>query len=255
MSSLSEDDSVESREYDWSLMKICNFTMFPIFMSGALLLYKDSIAELARSRAAHSARWNLDGQYAAFKMSHYKTEAAADARHVKDKLVEKLGVPVFLDSDDLQDLRNLCHQVSMSDVLVLFQTRGLLTRPWCLVEIYTALTEGVPIVAVCVAGAFPYNFADAQYFLDNLETELELRNPGASNVVQQAGVNVPAMAKLLRENLPNIISKRWEPGASEAVLGAQLEDIVTAMENSRMSLGESHSKGSSVSDGLGDQLL
>ena len=101
----------------------------------------------------------------------------------------------------------------------------------CLVEIYTALTEGVPIVAVCVAGAFPYNFADAQYFLDNLETELEVRNPGASDVVRQAGVSIPAMAKLLRESLPNIISKRWEPSASEAVLAAQLEDIIRAMES------------------------
>ena len=94
-----------------------------------MLLYKDSIAELARSRATHASRWNLGGQYAAF-MSHYKQEAAADARHIKDKLVDKLGAPVFLDSDDLIDLRNLCHQVSMSDVLVLFQTQNLLTRPW-----------------------------------------------------------------------------------------------------------------------------
>ena len=218
-----------------------------------MLVYKNSLAELARSRAAHASRWNLNSQFAAF-MSHYKNEAAADARHIKGRLVDELGAPVFLDSDDLMDLRNLCHQVSMSDVLVLFQTRDLLTRPWCLVEIYTALTEGVPIVAVCVAGAFPYNFADAQYFLDNLEAELEVRNPGASDVVRQAGVNVAAMAKLLRENLPNIISKRWEPGASEAVLAAQLEDIVRAMENSRQpQLQDNH--GPARPRELGEQLL
>ena len=57
-------------------------------------------------------------------------EAAADARQIKDKLTEALGAPVFIDSDDLQDLRQLQHQVTQSDVLVLFQTRGLLTRPW-----------------------------------------------------------------------------------------------------------------------------
>jgi hypothetical protein len=87
---------------------------------------------------------------------------------------------------------------------------------------------------------------DAQCFLDNLETELELRNPGASGVVRQAGADVTAMAKLLRENLPNIISKRWEPGASKAVLEAQLEDIVTAMENSRPYLLSIRSLGSVV---------
>lgn len=123
-------------------------------------------------------------------------------------------------------------------------------------ELYTALTEGVPIVAVTVAGAFPYNFADAQYFLDNLEVELEVRNPGASDVVRQAGVNVAAMAKLLRQNLPNIISKCWEPGASEAVQAAQLEDIITAMENSRQHLNSgAHDGAVAPQRGLGEQLL
>ena len=105
-----------------------------------------------------------------------------------------------------------------------------------------------------MAGAFPYDFADAQHFLDNLETELEVRNPGASDVVRQAGVNVAAMAKLLRENLPNIISKRWEPGASEAVLAAQLEDVVQAMESSRQQQ-QQDTHGLGPTHGLGEQLL
>ena len=134
---------------------------------------------------------------------------------------------------DLMDLRKLQEQVIASDVLVLFQTRSLLTRPWCLVEIFTALTEGVPIVAACVEGAFPYDFADAQQFLDNFETELESRNPGATEVVRQVGIDVADMGRRLRGSLPNIISKCWEPSASEAVLGAQLTDIVHAMEISR----------------------
>jgi hypothetical protein len=115
---------------DWYIMLSSFAAMAPLCLVGCVLVWKDSLAELARSRANRQARWKLLGQYAAF-MSHYKTEAAADARHIKDKLVDKLSAPVFLDSDDLMDLRNLCHQVSMSDVLVLFQTRDLLTRPWC----------------------------------------------------------------------------------------------------------------------------
>ena len=129
MANYSEDTS--SLRFDWQLIEVSNVIIGPLFLSSALLLYKDSIAELAHTRATYSTRWNLGGQYAAF-MSHYKTEAAADARHIKEKLVEKLGAPIFLDSDDLMDLRNLCHQVSMSDVLVLFQTRHLLLRPWCM---------------------------------------------------------------------------------------------------------------------------
>ena len=89
-----------------------------------------------------------------------------------------------------------------------------------------------------------------------------MRNPGASDVVRQAGVNVPTMAKLLRDNLPNIISKRWELGTSEAVLAAQLEDIVKAMEHSAQKQqlrsipqGLSGSQGLAPERGLGEQLL
>jgi|EP01047_Picozoa_sp_COSAG01_P058344 hypothetical protein len=116
--------------FDWGGTVVIDGLAVPIsVVTIAALVYRDSIAELARSRSKQSSRWVLSGQYCAF-LSHYKNEAAADARHVKDKLVQALGAPVFLDSDDLMDLRNLCHQVSMSDVLLLFQTRDLLTRPW-----------------------------------------------------------------------------------------------------------------------------
>ena len=84
----------------------------------------------------------------------------------------------------------------------------------CLVELFTALREGVPIVAVFVAGAFPYDFNDAQRLLDNFEVELERRNPGASHVVRSVGIDVAEMGRLLRASVPSIISKRWEPGAS-----------------------------------------
>ena len=87
-------------------------------------------------------------------------------------------------------------------------------------------------MAVRVAGAFPYDFADAQSFLDNFEAELETRNPGASAVVRQAGIDVAEMGQLLRERVPFIISRTYEPYASANVLDAQLEDIISAMESS-----------------------
>ena len=61
-------------------------------------------------------------RFAAF-LSHHKVAAAMDARFVKDKLEQMLGggAEVFLDSDNLQDLRLLLDHVRQSDVLVLFQ--------------------------------------------------------------------------------------------------------------------------------------
>ena len=39
---------------------------------------------------------------------------------------------VFLDSDNLTDLRQLLVHVRESDCLVLMHTQGVLSRPWCL---------------------------------------------------------------------------------------------------------------------------
>ena len=91
--------------------------------------------------------------------------------------------------------------------------------------------------------------------MDNLEVELELQNPGAGDVVRQAGVNVSTMAKLLRESLPNIISKRWESGVSEAVQAAQLEDIITAMETARRDAASTSAVECGATRGLGERLL
>ena len=88
-----------SLDFDSDLQQVAPAVAL-LFMMGMLLMHKNSLAELARSRASHNSRWNLGGQYAAF-LSHYKTESAADARHIKDKMVDKLGAPCFLDSDDL----------------------------------------------------------------------------------------------------------------------------------------------------------
>ena len=76
-----------------------------------------------------------------------------EARHVQVALEKMLGAPVFLDSDDLSDLRLLLSDhVHNSDVMILFQTKGVLTRPYCLLELYQALQSQVPIVAVNVVG-------------------------------------------------------------------------------------------------------
>ena len=53
------------------------------------------------------------------------------ARFTKDKLGSLMGphAKVFLDSDDLNDLNRLLDHVRATEVLVLFQTAGVLTRP------------------------------------------------------------------------------------------------------------------------------
>jgi len=150
-----------------------------------------AVKRLGFGADARTARWPLERDYAAF-LSHYKKvrlllihppllrhgsfafctilplaclqlltrltlrvqEAAQEARYIKDKLSQELGAPVFLDSDDLADLRQLCDIVMECDVLILFLTRDLMTRPWCIIELYTAITNDVPIVALKVCGNY-----------------------------------------------------------------------------------------------------
>ena len=73
----------------------------------------------------------------------------------------------------------------------------------------------------------------ARAFMDNFETELERRNPGAPATLAEKGVSVFEMAKALRAHIPFIISRTYEPHASETVIATQLADIVTAMEHAR----------------------
>ena len=114
-----------------------------------------------------------------------------------------LGRKCFLDSDDLRDLRllqqarprpstaplprlsliasppiprgaaALCPRtpplwqaVRESEVLLLVQSESVLTRPYCLLEMVTAIEARVPIVGVNLAGKpQAYDFANAANYL------------------------------------------------------------------------------------------
>jgi len=60
---------------------------------------------------------------------------------VKDKLTNALSAPVFLDSDNLIELRNVLTHVKSSDCLVLLLTNEVFTRPWCVLEVCEAITS------------------------------------------------------------------------------------------------------------------
>eukprot|EP00966_Prymnesium_polylepis_P169986 3929496-Prymnesium_polylepis.1 len=186
----------------------------------------------ARSQklASTQAKWEVKGAYAAF-LSHFKREAATEARLCQYELEKLLGVPgkVFIDSDNLKDLRKLQDHVRESDVLVLLLTENFLTRPWCLLEIYTAITHGIPIVALNVQGGHPYDYDQAARFLDTLDTSLEQVNRGAMQLLIEHRIEPESAAFTLSTVLPKIISSRLDTGASRNVLTAQLLDLCDTM--------------------------
>jgi len=161
-------------------------------------------------------------------------QAAGDARYIKEKLCERLQTEIFLDSDDLRDLRTLLTSVAQTDVLLILLTKDYLTRPYCLLEIHAAITHGIPMVAVhVVGGAFEYRFDHAQVFLANFEQALHSCNPAAIEVLRQQGAEPSALGATLRDHIPNIIAKTFQPSASANVLSAQIDDIIEAMEDAK----------------------
>lgn len=167
-------------------------------------------------------------KFAAF-LTHHKVACAMEARFIKSELERLLGgADVFLDSDDLKDLRQLGSHVTNSAVLVLLQSAEVLLRPWCVFELCTAIDANVPIVAVTVEGK-GYDFADAGQLLLHLDTALEERNPGASEVLSSAGIDLVEAAWKLSTTIPNVISVHFNPSGSQNNIAASILDLVEAI--------------------------
>ena len=106
-----------------------------------------------------------------------------------------VGAPVYLDSAELVDLRSLFEDgVHKSEVVVVLATRSYLTRPWCLLELWEASQKNIPVIVMPVAGR-GYDKEDSRLLIRNLETELEMRNPGALDDIED---HIRAQARVTR---------------------------------------------------------
>ena len=186
---------------------------------------------------AIQAPTNTRKAFAAF-LSHYKLECGTEARLVQQTLkpifeespIEGSSNEVFLDSDDLSDLRKLLLHVVQTKVLVLLQSKGVLTRPWVIMELHTAITNDVPIVALNIQkDSCPYDYAEASEFLLHFDQDIEVANPGAAQLLIDMGIDPVDVAYRLSDCLPNIISTDFNPNGSERQIQASLGDLVDSM--------------------------
>jgi hypothetical protein len=103
--------------------------------------------------------WGVKKQYAVF-ISHYKDQAGAEARVLKQLLSRCLRTEtedqIFLDSDNLTNLSALRDHITQSDAVVVLLTKNFLSRPWCLVEMQTAVRERVPIIILPIKPSTHY---------------------------------------------------------------------------------------------------
>jgi len=189
-------------------------------------------------RAKRRSRESANEGYLAF-VSHMKAEAAMEARFLQIELesLHKNDL-IFLDSDDLRDLSKLIEHVQQSRCLVLVQTRKVLTRPYCILELLTAIESQIPIVCVTVGGKpqeLSYNFEEMTKLMMWMDTELEQWNPGAADVLRDHGYeDLTDVAYRLSTTIPKTISVQLNTGDSRNRLHATIEDLVNAMQEARV---------------------
>ena len=109
---------------------------------------------------ARHCRNKMRTHYTTF-LSHSKRDGGDSAAFIKSEfdnaLLNRWGLRAcstrgknFIDTESLEEINadTLVESVKSSKVFVLLLTKSLLSRPWCLVEIYTALNAGIPVVPV-----------------------------------------------------------------------------------------------------------
>lgn len=175
--------------------------------------------------------WNIKKKYAAF-LSHCKAEAAAEARILKLELVRGLRVPdasVFLDADNLSDLRDLLNEVQQSDVFILMLTDGVVSRGWCLAELDTAVKFGIPIVLVQINNSFKTSPERIKAALAALPKYLASKNPEALDQLMGLKLDAACTGCSILKAIDDSASLTFDPNQSSVMIRSQIHQLATVM--------------------------
>ena len=136
------------------------------------------------------------------------------------------------DSDNTGDARELIGNVLNSDVVVLFQSSGVLSSTRCLLELYTAATAGIPIVSLVCSGK-GYDSTATEDHLLHLDTRLPALNPTAIGELESYDAVVERVSHVLWTCIPNVISVQLNSQGSKNVISAAVADLINAMQRAR----------------------
>ena len=183
--------------------------------------------------------WSIKQRYATF-LSHFKAEAAAEARILKLELLKALRTPddkIFLDADSLSDLRELQACVAETDVLILMLTNGVLSRPWCLAELSTAASAHVPITVLNINNSYQMTGGaqKALEILTDLPAYLQQTNPSAIEDLKTIDLDAAKIGPLIAAAISDGLSASssnaltFDPNQSSVVLQSQISALACAM--------------------------
>jgi len=129
---------------------------------------------------------------------------------------------VFLDSEDLQDLADLRMHVQKSHNLVLLLTPCVLSRPWVLVEIVTAIRSNVVPVEIQRKGR-SFVFPDDQYFKRVCKgTEI---TESAMKLLEEQNIDLQNLSECLQQVFKRI-AVPFSPQKSHSIRQAELKDLL-----------------------------
>mmetsp|Transcript_58727 Transcript_58727/g.102269 ORF Transcript_58727/g.102269 Transcript_58727/m.102269 type:complete len:1021 (-) Transcript_58727:205-3267(-) len=173
-------------------------------------------------------------------ISHYKVEAGTEATLLRDQFEVALQddphhpahqflSPFFIDSEDLDDLARLKAHVMKSTALVLLLTPGVLSRPWCLLELVTAVRMGVFIVPVEVQRpGCGYQYPDEDFYERLLNGQI-VSSEGVS-LLESEGIEMQEVERVIRQVFKKI-AVSFSPHKTKTVRKAEIHHILKRCSN------------------------
>jgi len=141
------------------------------------------------------------------------------------RLARLFEVPVFLDSEDLTDLPSLKRQVLHSHNLALLLTEGVLTRPWCLIEVVMANQFDVPVIPIEVKKpGVNFQFPDAKWYERLLAGKILTRQD--MEILTSYRVNLHDVSVALKAVFQNIVLE-YSPHRAADIRHVELGHILS----------------------------
>lgn len=168
-------------------------------------------------------------------LSHYKVEAGTEATLMMEEMTAMIqedmfnpscnfASPVFVDSEDLEDLTSLRAHIEKAHNFLILLTPGVLTRKWCLMEMVTAVRLGIEITTVEVQReGMKFQYPD-ELFYKTLR-EGQLLSQSDVEFLQKEGITVCSVEAALR-GIFKKIAKPFSPHKTCGVRQAELADIL-----------------------------
>lgn len=176
-----------------------------------------------------------DSDHHFFFISHYKVEAGTEATLMRESF-EKLfdAEPmhpanefqnrVFVDSECLDDLADLKQHIVNSTVVIILLTPGLFSRPWCLIELVTAIQYKVPVLPVEIQRpGVKYEYPDDEFYLKFSNGEFLSSDDIA--LLEKEGVELDAAEMSIRRVF-QLIASPFSPHKTKSIRDAELKDIL-----------------------------